>query len=215
MKKFMMVLIVILFVAAGNGQSLKIGVGGGLMNFTAPAYFTDEYPKGIGFGMEPMINVKGKLGLPVFPLDLTASINYVMLGSEGKGNADPKIGIVNAHSVEISGNLLQIGVGAEYSLIPGPLPVKPYVSFDILLNNFGEMTYKYDWESNSIPDSELKSASLSRTGIAIGAGVDLKTPFADLNANVKYHINNLIGKEDGEDTISSLSLGVMILFSVL
>ncbi|MHC1739072.1 MAG: outer membrane beta-barrel protein [Ignavibacteriaceae bacterium] len=208
MKRILAVLMVLSLVTFVSGQSLKIGLGGGLMNFTAPAGFTDEYPNGIGFGMEPMINFKGKLGLPVLPLDLTASINYVMLGSEGKGDAP-------VHTVEISGSLIQYGVGAEYSLIPGPLPIKPYISFDILVNNFGEMTYKYDWESNSIPDSEQKSASFSRTGIAIGAGVDLKTPFADLNANVKYHINNLIGKEDGEDTISSLSLGVMILFSVL
>lgn len=214
MKKMMMVLMVILFVAAGNGQSFKIGIGGGLVNFTGPAGFTNEYPKGIGYGMEPMINLKGKLGLPVFPLDLTASINYIILGSEGKGNANPPI-IVNAHSVDISSSILQFGVGAEYSLIPGPLPIKPYISFDILVNNFGETTSKYDWESNSIPDSEFKTDGFTRTGIALGAGVDLKTPVIDLNANVKYHLHNLIGKEDGEDTVSSLSLGVMVLFSVL
>jgi len=210
MKKLLSIFMVLGLVTMLSGQGLKFGVGGGLSMFTGPASLTDEYPKGVGYASEPMITVKGKFSLPLLPFALTGTVNYVMLGSEGKGNAMPPL-IPIAHTVEISSSILMVGVGGEYALIPGPLPIKPYISLDVFLSSFGKSTYKYAYSNGT--SGEFTGDGVTRYGMSIGAGVDLTLlPMFDVNVFAKYNLLNLVGKEDGEDGVSSISLGAMVIF---
>ena len=214
MKKSVLFLFVLLIAASLNAQSIKFGVGGGMALFQGPESYTKEIPDGIGFANAPFLSLKGKLSLPLLPINFTAGFNYLMLSSKGDGNAAPQLGIPVAYSVENSGSIMQISVGAEYSLLPGPLPLKPYASVDVFVNSYSDITHKYSYKNGT--SGEIKGGSMSRTGIAIGVGADFTMlPKIDINVFAKYSFNNMIGKEDKEEANNSINFGALILFSAL
>ena len=193
MKKLLLVVsLILLTLSSAYSQSLKLGLSGGLTNVTAPDSYTEDISKGgFGFSSEIHYGVKAKLSLPLIPLTFAGYIINHSLNSDESG-------------AEYSLNVLAIGVGAEWALIPGP--VSPYLGVDVLSNSFGDL----ELNGNTAFDGD------SRVGAAVGAGIDFKLlPKFDIDASVKYNMFNLIGQDDNEDTISSLNLNVTILFSVI
>ncbi|MDZ7766885.1 MAG: hypothetical protein U5K00_21130 [Melioribacteraceae bacterium] len=53
----------------------------------------------------------------------------------------------------------------------------------------------------------------NRTGMGIGGGLDFGIlPMVDIDISAKYNINNLIGKEEGEETFSTLNYSATVYF---
>ena len=93
-----------------------------------------------------------------------------------------------------------LGAGLEYP-IPSAV-VKPYIGVDAVANFF----------SNTASGSPTRK----RVGAGAGAGVSFSVPaMGSIDVSVKYHLLNLIGKKDPEDTISQIAGSVMLMFSVL
>lgn len=101
---------------------------------------------------------------------------------------------------DVSNVQWMLGVGAEMS-IPSII-VHPYVAGEVLVN---VLTTTAD-----------NAPSRTREGLGLNAGVQLSVPmFGDFDVSLKYQMLNLIGKEDGEDSISQVAANVMLMFSVL
>ena len=191
MKKLtvLLLLIMIAFPSMQNtmAQGLKLGIGGGLSMVQSPDYYTD----GAGFSTEYHIGIRAKLSLPVIPITPIGFVEYHFL----TGSMDTQLG-----SVDTKQNILSIGVGGEFTLVPGPF--SPYLGVDLEYNNFG------DFE----PSETEGSSGVSRMGIGLGAGVMFNLVVIDIDVNLKYQMMNLIGKEDGEDTIGILNLNAAVFF---
>lgn len=93
-----------------------------------------------------------------------------------------------------------IGAGLEYSL-PG-IVVSPYLGMDALLNIFD--------------NQGAGTSSFNRGGLGLGGGVQFGLPgFGSFDASVKYQMLNIIGKDDGEDTVSQIAANLSLMFSIL
>ena len=193
MKKLFLIVTILLFsFTCVQSQSLKLGLSGGITNFTGPDGVTNDVSKGgLGYAAELHYGLKAKFGLPLIPLNFTGYIiNHAMSTDED--------------GIEVSQNILSIGVGAEWALIPGP--IAPYLGVDILSNTLGDL----EVNGNKVNGSE------SSFGAAIGVGIDFKLlPKIDVDASVKYNMFNLTGRDDGEDVTSSINLNVAVLFSII
>ncbi len=194
MKKIM---VLFLFVAISfftfqtiQAQSIDLGIGGGLTLVQSPTAYKDA-----GFSTEYHIGIKGKLNFPLVPITPIGFIDYHFLsGTE----------TFNMLSVDTKQNILSIGVGGEFSLVPGP--ISPYIGLDFEYNNFG------DFKISGAADTTLNS-SISRTGIGVGAGVMIKLiPLFNVDVSLKYQMLNLFGKESGEETIGIINLNAAIFF---
>jgi opacity protein-like surface antigen len=163
-----------------QAQGLNFGIGGGFSFVQSPNYYTDY----AGFSTEWHLGVKGKLDLPAFPITPIGFVEYHFLNGT-TGTEDTKQ------------NILSIGVGGEFTLLPGPL--SPYLGLDFEFNNFGDFT----------PSVQGGSSGASRTGIGIGAGVMLNL-ILNIDVNLKYQMMNLFGKSDGEETVGILNLNASI-----
>jgi hypothetical protein len=170
-----------------RAQSLRFGIGGGLSMVESPSYYTD----GLGFSTEYHIGIKGKLELPVFPITPIGFVEYHFLN----GSMDTPLG-----SVDTKQNILSIGVGGEFSFVPGP--ISPYLGVDLMFNNFGDL------EAAGV----TTSSGVSRMGIGVGAGAMLSLIIIDVDVSLKYQMMNLIGKDSGEETIGILNLNADIFF---
>mgnify|MGYP005839627315 CR=1 FL=1 len=193
MKK--LITIILLFSSISFGQGIKVGLTGGLVNFMAPDQFTKSIQDG-GFGFKNSFGfgLKGKFEIPLIPLSANASINYIPLSSK-------------KNSIEIKSNILSLGVGAEWSFIPGPL--SPYASLDLLFNSFGELEIK-------TPLGTLKEKSFTRNGIAIGGGISFTLlPVLDFDLSAKYAYYNLLGAKNGEKANTSLNIMGTIYYNIL
>ena len=185
---FLFVAISLFVYQTTNAQSINIGIGGGLTSVQSPSYYTDV----AGFSSEYHIGIKGKLNFPLVPITPIAFVEYHFLRgsiSTASGSADTKQ------------NILSIGIGGEYSLIPGP--ISPYLGVDFEFNNLGDFEIT---DSNSV-------AGISRSGLGLGAGVMIEIlPVISLDASLKYQMLNLFGKIDNEETIGVINFNVAVFF---
>ncbi len=189
-------------------QGLKIGPLAGYNTFTSPdSYKNDISENGLGFSSNIQYGLKAKLDLIL--IKAIAFVAYNPLSASGDFNTG--VGITK---IETESSLLTIGLGAEFGLLPVPGPVKPYIGADILINSFGKVEINGN-ETNS---------SFSRYGLGIGAGVEFTAlPKIDLDLNVKYNFNNLIGKGDiqtvnaiiSEEGINSFTVQLTVLFKII
>jgi hypothetical protein len=198
MKNSILILFVmaaVLFAAESYAQGLKFGVGGGLSMVQTPdAYANDIADGGAGFSSEYHFGIKAKLSLPLVPVTPVAFLNYHLLSGEGES----AIG-----NVESKQNILTVGVGVNYNLIPGPL--SPYAALDLQYNSFGD----YEIGSQTF-------AGNSRVGLGVGAGVDFTLlPMLDFDVSAKYNMLNLFGKEGEEETIGIITLNLTVMFGGL
>ena len=178
-------------------QGLKFGVGGGLSFFSEGGNTPMSYNAGYHVGG------KLKLDIPLVPITPVAFVNYhfisgtlpfsYLTNGAGSGNVDYKQ------------KLLSYGVGAEYTLLPGL--VKPYIAVDFCVNTMGDATF------NTPISSYTETGKGSRTGLDVGAGVELKIPFLfTIDGSVKYNMMNLFRKDSGENSFNAVVANVSVLF---
>lgn len=201
------ILILVLFVSAGisHAQGISIAATGGLTLVQGPDALTKDINEGgAGFSSAPHFGVKGKFKLPLIPLAITGQVLYTKF--TGEGNTTVSGG--TTASVETESSLLLLGVGAEYKFVPGP--ISPYLAFDIFYANSGDFKYKATALGTT---SEQTFDGENRTGIGIGAGLVFGLlPMIDIDVSAKYNINNLLGKEEDEETFSAINLSASLSF---
>ncbi|GMR25333.1 MAG: hypothetical protein BMS9Abin39_0623 [Ignavibacteria bacterium] len=202
MRKITIILFSVFFILSLNtnvhAQLLKLGVGGGLTRVLGPNSYTDDIGNnGLGFSSEYNFGAIVKVGLPVIPLTPRGFFLYHKLSS-------------NEDITEFSQSISSLGLGLQYGFIPIPAGFDPYLSLDLTLNNFGDLT-------ETINGNETKiGGGFSRFGLQLGIGTEVTiVPFINLDIFAGYNWFNLTGKEDGEETISAFVLDVFLMFNFL
>lgn len=197
----------LLFPALASAQLIKIGAGGGLTQVLAPEIFTKAISdEGYGFSTEWNAGVIGKVDLPLIPFTPRAFILYHNLAGSEEFETT---GEEQSSILEYRQTIFEFGVGAQYNFIPAPLGFDPYLALDISFNSFGDFS-----KTNDI--SEEKTDGFNRFGGGIGVGTEISIiPVVNLDLYLSYKMFNLTGKEDGEDTISAVTLDAFIIFNFL
>jgi len=182
-----------------NAQIFQIGVGGGLTQILAPSYYTDAVGDGgLGFSTAWNIGAVAKIGLPIIPLTPKAYFLYHSLSGDGQ---------YSGMNIDYSQSISELGIGVEYNFIPLPAGFDPYIALDIAYNSFGAL------EANG---TEISGTKVNRFGGGIGLGTEITIiPIINLDVYASYKMFNLIGKEDGEDTVTAFTLDAFIMFSFL
>lgn len=203
-KQFLTLTAVILAVLVSlpvNAQSLKIGVGGGITqnlnttNLLASAASGGE----LKLGTDYHYGLKAKVGLPLLPITIVGSWFYNSLKTDTE---------VAGFKYEYDASFSTLGIGAEMGFIPGP--ISPYLGLDILYTTLGESTFK----ATGSPDFTM--GGNNRFGLGIGAGIDLGIiPKLNIDVMAKYQMNNLFGKEDGEEKLNTFNATVLIMFNAI
>jgi hypothetical protein len=203
-----LILIIFFLPASAFAQLVKIGVGGGITQILAPDAYTKEVPDGgLGFSTEWNAGIVGKVDLPLIPITPRAFLLYHSLS--GSGSTPPELfkAVQAEGDLEISQSILEIGAGAQFNFIPTPLGFDPYIALDLSFNSFGK---------SKVNDVEIEGSDVSRFGGGIGVGTEISIiPVVNLDLYLSYKMFNLIGKEDGEDTISAITLDAFIIFNFL
>lgn len=215
MKKIMIataIAITVMLSFTVNAQSFSIGVGGGLTNVVGSEDFTKKISEGgLGYSTEWNMGVVAKIGLPLVPITPRAFILYHSLS--GSDNIDQVLGkgtSINSLDVENSQSLLSVGLGVQYGFIPIPAGIDPYLAIDLMYNSFGEL------EGKTPTQTIVINKSLSRFGLGLGVGAEISIiPVLNIDLLVSYQMMNLIGKEDGESSLSALTVDAFLLFSFL
>ena len=202
------VMILLFLPTLTSAQLIKIGAGGGLTQVLAPDALTKEVSDGgLGYSTEWNAGLIGKVDLPLIPFTPRVFIIYHSLS--GDGTAPPEIFTIALadDDVEYSQSILEIGVGAQYNFIPAPLGFDPYIALDLSFNSFGK---------SKMNDVEIDGSDVSRFGGGIGVGTEISIiPVVNLDLYLSYKMFNLTGKEDGEETISAVTLDAFIIFNFL
>jgi outer membrane autotransporter protein len=192
-----------------NAQLVKIGVGGGITQVLGPESLTDEISTaedwgGAGFSTEWNAGLIGKVDLPLIPI---TPRGFIIYHSFAASKEFPEIEV--NPKIETNQTILEIGLGAQYNFIPAPLGFDPYIALDISLNTFGDYTTNVNGE-------EFITDGFSRFGGGIGVGTEISIiPVVNLDLYLSYKMLNLTGKEDGEETVSAVTLDAFIIFNFL
>jgi len=121
----------------------------------------------------------------------------------------PKGTSINSTDIENSQSIISVGLGVQYGFIPIPVGVDPYLAIDLLYNNFGEF-------KRTTFGTEQTFDGNSRFGLGLGVGAEVSIiPVLNIDILVSYQMMNLVGKEDGEPSLSTLTLDAFLLFSLL
>ncbi len=212
MKKNYVISFAVLFLVAlptfTSAQLIKIGAGGGLTQVLAPDGLTKDVSEGgLGYSTEWNAGIIGKVDLPLIPFTPRAFILYHSLS--GSGSTPPELfkALQAEGDVENSQSILEIGLGAQYNFIPAPLGFDPYIALDLSFNSFGK---------SKVNDVDIEGSDVSRFGGGIGVGTEISIiPVVNLDLYLSYKMFNLTGKEDGEETISAVTLDAFIIFNFL
>ena len=193
-----------------NAQLVKIGAGGGITQVLAPDIYTKEVSEGgLGYSTEWNFGVVGKVDLPLIPFTPRAFILYHTFS--GNGNEPPELFkvAVDEGEVEFAQSILEVGAGVQFNFIPAPLGFDPYLALDLSFSSFGDATASFF-------DQEFTADGFSRFGGGIGVGSEVTIiPMINLDLYLSYKMFNLIGKEDGEETVSAVTLDAFIIFNFL
>lgn len=202
------VMLLLLLPTFTSAQLVKIGAGGGLTQVLAPDALTkDVADGGLGYSTEWNVGLIGKVDLPLIPFTPRAFILYHSLSGSG-ANPPEVFKMVQAEGdLEYSQSIFEIGLGAQYNFIPAPLGFDPYIALDLSFNSFGK---------SKVNDVEIDGSDVSRFGGGIGLGTEVTIiPLINLDFYLSYKMFNLTGKEDGEETISAVTLDAFIIFNFL
>jgi len=184
-----------------------VGVGGGLTQVLGPNSYTNDISNdGRGFSSEYNFGAIVKVGLPLIPITPRGFILYNSFNGSG---TTPPSAFFSEHQTEYSQSITSFGIGAQFGFIPIPAGLDPYLSLDLVLNNFGDVT-------QTIDGNEQKFNGFKRFGLQLGLGTEISIiPFINLDVFAGYNWYNLTGKEDGEETISAFVLDVFLMFNFL
>ena len=208
-KFLIIVFFVSIFSCSTFAQLLKVGVGGGVTQILGPESFTNdisatENESGAGFSTEWNIGLVGKLDLPLIPITPRGFIYYHSLSGKREF---PEI--VANPTIETSQTILEIGLGAQYNFVSIPAGVDPYITLDLYSATFGEYSRK-------VNEEESRSDGITRFGGSVGIGTEVSiVPVVNLDLCLSYKMFNLVGKEDGEGTVSAVTLDAFIMINFL
>lgn len=204
-----LIIIVLLIPVPAFGQLIKIGAGGGVTQILAPDNYTREVPDGgFGYSTEWNAGIIGKVALPLIPISPKVFLLYHSLAGSGAEPPHLHKAMHEEGELEYSQSILEIGAGAQFNFIPSTVGFDPYIALDLSYTSFG----KGKVNDQQIPNSE----SLSRFGGGVGIGSEITIiPMINLDLYLNYKMFNLIGKEDGEETVSAITLDAFIIFNFL
>ncbi len=201
MKKYTVLLIflslILLLTNTSYSQMIKLGISAGLAKITGPAAYTNSIAdNGNGFGSNFNFGAQARINIPLLPITPIIFVDYYML--RGSGN-------IGALAISTSQNILSAGIEGEFNILPLPF-VTPYISVEAAVNRFGTLERNYT-------GSNTPQGSVTRYGGALGVGAVITIlPFVDLDASLKFHLLNLIGKSSGESGVNALTLNVAVIF---
>lgn len=219
MKKISLIVNIIFFICSVstiiNAQTIKLGVGGGLTHIIGPEGFTKETTEyGLGYSTEYNLGATIKIDLPLIPLTPRLIILYHSFN--GSGNYSPILtkSLAPDPTVENSQSILSIGAGAQFGLIPIPTGIDPYFSLDLFLNKFGDFKQNFS-DAQATPFPDINNPGGSRFGLQVGIGAEISIiPMINLDVSGGYNWFNIIGKEDGEETLSAATLDLFFIFNL-
>ncbi|MCZ6703526.1 MAG: outer membrane beta-barrel protein [Ignavibacteria bacterium] len=190
-------ILILFFNSIVLAQSVKVGVGGGLTNVQGPDRFTNDISQdGFGFSTEYNLGAIVKVDIPLIPITPRGFFLYHKLS--GKEDA-----------TEFSQSISSLGLGLQYGFIPIPVGFDPYLFLDLTYNNFGDFT-------QTVNGVETMFDGSSRYGLQLGIGTEVTiVPFINLDLVAGYVWFNLTGKDDGEETISAITLDLFIIFNFI
>ncbi len=192
-----------------NAQLVKIGAGGGITHILAPDSYTKEVPDGgFGYSTEWNAGLTVKVDLPLVPITPRVFLLYHSLTGNGAEPPHLHKAMLEEGELEYSQSILEIGAGAQFNFIPSPMGFDPYLALDLSYNSLGK---------GKVNDQEIpNSKTLSRFGGGVGIGSEITIiPMINIDLYLSYKMFNLIGKEDGEDTISAITVDAFIIFNFL
>jgi hypothetical protein len=200
--------ILLLVPSVGQAQLVKLGAGGGLTQVVAPDGVTKKVSEGgLGFSTNWNLGIIAKIDLPLVPITPRAYILYHSLSGSGDVENLSKSMNINSVTVENSQSIFEVGLGAQYNFVPIPAGIDPYIALDIAMSSFGKL---------KVNDNEVPESSNTRFGGGIGLGAEVSiVPMVNIDLLLSYRLLNLIGKDDGEDTISAVTLDAFIMLNFL
>jgi hypothetical protein len=187
-----------------SAQLVKIGAGGGLTQVLEPDYYTDDIGEaGFGFSTEWNAGIIVKVDLPLLPITPRGFFFYHSLAETGD---------LPGGSAETSQNIYEIGLGVQYNLISVPVGLDPYLALDLSYNSSSDLEKHYQ----GIEIGPTIIPGITGVGASVGLGTEvIIVPLINLDLCLSYKMFNLTGKEDGEETISAVTLDAFIIFNFL
>lgn len=145
-----------------------------------------DYYNGTKYGLKGGMSFGAMARIKILMLSGKASVSYSSLSNSGTTG--------NGGNIDLSQSIVTIGIGPELNLGIPLIPVRPYLGIDLLFTNFsGEVTFR---NVPDIPDGTYKMSSASRTGLGLGAGVNLGiSKKLSIDLNLRYNFHNLFGKD--------------------
>jgi hypothetical protein len=201
-------IILLIIPTIGFAQFVKIGAGGGLTQIVSPEEVTKDVSEGgLGFSANWNLGLIAKVDLPIVPITPRAYLLYHSLSGSGEAEILSKGMNTNSTEVENSQSIFEVGIGAQYNFVPIPAGIDPYLALDIAMNSFGKL---------EINDNEVPESSSTRFGGGFGLGAEVSIiPMINVDLLLSYRMLNLIGKDDGENTISAVTLDAFVIFNFL
>jgi hypothetical protein len=147
---------------------------------------TDFY-NGTKYGLKGGFNMGATFKADLMIIAGRLDINYAMFSNSGS------ITGTDNGSLSIKQKNLIIGVGPEFSFGVPMIPIKPYVSLELLFTTFtGES--QYQGNPGGVNNNNNSMTSATRIGLGLLAGTEFKIGVFALDVSVRYNMLNLIGK---------------------
>lgn len=204
MKKFLVVALAALCVAAVLPQTLSAGVGikGGL----SLSKYTYTSPDPMPFAMENLTGLVGGVyfNMGLGPLSFQPEILYARMGMKYS---------FEGATIEYQTNYIQVPLLLKVSVIPAG-PIRPVVYAggygSYLLSAKGVMTSEEGSDSGDLDDMYQKYDY----GLVGGAGVEFKLPGVKLSLEGRYNLGLANVMKDAEPGTSLKNRSIMVLMGV-
>jgi hypothetical protein len=206
-----------------KAQTFYVGIGGGFSTMNPVEYHGFTYQNDITTWLGEFEEIKGqkndkglnlrgsiKYDINILPVNIIAGIGYTKYTGKAdyvKATVPPWYSTMYyIGEYESKTDLLSINTGIQYEVIHSF--VTPYVTLQAMMNRFGETTLEMKNSGNVY--EEVKFEKRTRYGLSIGGGLDITIiPKIDTNLEINYVLHNLIGKENGENSINSFNINLI------
>lgn len=185
-------------------QKLCVGVGGGIGRIMSPDSYTRVTHNIVGEMVDPdhAFEIIGKIKVQTskFPLRFVGQISFLSITDQGNylGILDPPDSYFSDIHLEASSQILSMGIGAEYKLLPTAF--SPFVSIDLLINSFGDTKLYTDPSSQDKEWNEITHITSIPKGIRLGMGLGIGVQYPlsqklNLTIDANYAIMNMAGRK--------------------
>jgi len=207
MKKSFLVFTILFFALSfqTNFAQIQFGIGAGYTTLSSSTSYTEPIEDGgTGFSSGIHYGAKLRVFLPLLPINVIGHFFYSPLNSKGTYTYQ---GVTADY--ENSGSIMNFEAGGEFTLFPAG--IKPYISMVFLYSKFGETTQTVTVGGETYENTITEAKG--RTGLGFGAGVRFTLlPVIDLEVAARYNINNMFGREEGEEYLNTFNLTALVLF---